>query len=205
MCGIFAILNNDITLDDNVIQKAINIGAKRGPETTTTMETNDDKLFMAFHRLAINGLDNISGQPMTIGGITLICNGEIYNYKALFKSIGVTPTTHSDCEVIIHLYKKFGIDDTLRMLDGVFSFVLYDNQVTYGNKIIHIARDPFGVRPLYIMEHTSKSRFCYNLDSNRNQEPIIAVASELKVLNKLLNDDTSPLTYTSPDGNAHSF
>ena len=206
MCGIFALLNNDNALDGNVIQKAIDAGIKRGPETTTTMETNDDKLLFAFHRLAINGLDNVSGQPMTIDGVTLICNGEIYNYKALFKSIDITPLTHSDCEIIIHLYKKFGIEYTLRMLDGVYSFVLYDNRTPYSNKTVHIARDPFGVRPLYvmehnhnIMEHSAKPHTNDVVGRRTTSEPIIAVASELKVLNKLLNHEGIPLTYSSDE------
>lgn len=210
MCGIFALLNNDDTLGGDVIQTAIDAGVNRGPETTTTMETNDDKLLFAFHRLAINGLDNVSGQPMTIDGLTLICNGEIYNYKALFKSIGVTPLTHSDCEIIIHLYKKFGIEYTLRMLDGVYSFVLYDNRTPYSNKIVHIARDPFGVRPLYIMEHSSNiMEYSAKLHSNdvlgqrKTNEPIIAVASELKVLNKLLNHNNIPLTYSDYESKSY--
>jgi asparagine synthase (glutamine-hydrolysing) len=198
MCGIFALLNNVNTLNIYTIHKAIEAGKKRGPESTNVTESLEEKLLFAFHRLAINGLDEISGQPMTIDNITLICNGEIYNYKALFKSIGVVPTTNSDCEIIIHLYKKFGIETTLRMLDGVYSFVLYDN-TKYGNKIVHIARDPFGVRPLYIMECNPKTRHRnYDMKTHRHaSEPIIAVASELKVLNKLLNDEDVPLTCTS--------
>jgi asparagine synthase (glutamine-hydrolysing) len=60
--------------------------------------------------------------------------------------MNIIPKTQSDCEVIIHLYEKYGINQTLRMLDGVFSFVLYSN-----NHII-IARDPYGVRPLYYLD-----------------------------------------------------
>ncbi len=56
-----------------------------------------------------------------------------------------TPHTDSDCEVIIHLYLKYGIEQTLVMLDGEFAFVLYDRNQ---NKIF-AARDPYGVRPLY--------------------------------------------------------
>ena len=73
MCGIFAILNNTNTFKEETIQRAIDIGVKRGPETTTTFNTNDN-VSMAFHRLAINGLDYASGQPLTLEDITLICN-----------------------------------------------------------------------------------------------------------------------------------
>jgi asparagine synthase (glutamine-hydrolysing) len=106
---------------------------------------------LGFHRLAINGLNKISNQPLIFQDIVLICNGEIYNYKELYALMEIdTPTTGSDCEVIIHLYLKYGIEQTLVMLDGVFSFVLYDNRLTPDlNNKVYIARDPYGVRPLY--------------------------------------------------------
>ena len=102
---------------------------------------------MGFHRLSINGLDSNSGQPITINNVSLIFNGEIYNYKELYTELDIEPTTNSDCEVIIHLYIKYGIEHTLRLLDGVYSFVLYD--ISDINKLpsIYIARDPLGVRP----------------------------------------------------------
>ena len=56
--------------------------------------------------------------------------------------------TKSDCEVIIHLYLKYGIEQTLNMLDGVFAFVLLDEN----KNEVYVARDLFGVRPLFIKE-----------------------------------------------------
>ena len=106
-------------------------------------------VYLGFHRLAINGLDEISDQPMNIdNNITLICNGEIYNYKELFETMGQVPATNSDCEVILHLYRRYGIEQTLQMLDGVFGFVIYDFS-DVDNKKIYVARDPYGVRPLF--------------------------------------------------------
>ena len=89
---------------------------------------------------------------MNIDDICLICNGEIYNFKQLFEMINVKPSTDSDCEIIIHLYKKFGIEYTLSLLDGYFSFVIYDSRDKTKEPIVYIARDPYGVRPLYILK-----------------------------------------------------
>jgi asparagine synthase (glutamine-hydrolysing) len=86
----------------------------------------------------------------------------------------VNPETDSDCEVIIHLYLRYGIDQTLQMLDGVFSFVLFD----LNNSNIYVARDPFGVRPLYQLSNLSN--YC-----------LIGFASELKCLNEFVNIDES--------------
>jgi asparagine synthase (glutamine-hydrolysing) len=109
---------------------------------------------------------------MTIDGITLICNGEIYNYKKLFAYIKIIPSTESDCEIIIHLYKHYGIEYTLQILDGVFAFILYDKE----KELLYVARDPYGVRPLYM------------LNSNGDNNGLaISFASELKVLSELFN------------------
>ena len=108
MCGILAIVNNKNTFSDDNVNKALDAGKNRGPESTT-LEQVDNMLF-GFHRLAINGMDTESGQPMKMDNITLICNGEIFNYKELFKLVDVSPKTNSDCEIILHLYKKYGLE-----------------------------------------------------------------------------------------------
>lgn len=146
MCGIFALLNRKQTLSMDTIIRGFEKGRNRGPEYSVLQDMSGHVLF-GFHRLAINGMDAISNQPISIQNVHLICNGEIYNYKHIYEQLGITPSTHSDCEVIIHLYLRYGMVQTLAMLDGVFAFVLYDSRV---NKI-YVARDPFGVRPLYAM------------------------------------------------------
>jgi len=152
MCGIFALLNNS-NISYNVIQNEFNKGKNRGPEFSK-LESNYMKMILGFHRLAINGLNDESNQPLVIQDVILICNGEIYNYKQLYKNMGITPKTNSDCEVIIHLYIKYGIEQTLTMLDGVYAFVLYDNRLRDDlNSKIYIARDPLGVRPLYYLKN----------------------------------------------------
>ena len=164
MCGIFAILNQEI---NNNIYKSFLLGKKRGPENSIIIAGDEsNNIILGFHRLAINGLDSISNQPINLNNITLICNGEIYNYKELSKNYNFKLNTNSDCEVILHLYLKFGINKTLIMLDGVFAFILIDNN----NNKLFIARDRFGVRPLF--------QRCIN-------NYIYCFSSELKVLSNL--------------------
>ena len=171
MCGIFSLLNNEDCYTPEEINESFMKGQKRGPEFSELKEIDNNLLF-GFHRLAINGLNENANQPMTIDGITLICNGEIYNYKKIYSYINITPSTDSDCEVIIHLYKHYGIEYTLQLLDGVFAFSLYDKQ----KELLYVARDPYGVRPLYML----------NSNSNNNGLPV-SFASELKVLSELFN------------------
>jgi len=152
MCGIFSLINYtncSVALTDEMIEAEFQKGKGRGPESSKLFFKPDFNYVQGFHRLAINGLNPESDQPLYYGGCSLICNGEIYNYKELYKMMGITPNSDSDCEVIIHLYLKYGIKHTLRMLDGVFAFILFTPSTIY------VARDPYGVRPLYFMSPNS--------------------------------------------------
>jgi asparagine synthase (glutamine-hydrolysing) len=175
MCGIFALFNNDNDFNEKFIHDQFMKGKNRGPEFSVLKNVMIRSQF-GFHRLAINGLNTNSNQPLQDGDIILICNGEIYNYKELYELMDIKPNTDSDCEVILHLYKKYGIEQTLQLLDGVFSFVLIDYRLNNSKSKLYIARDPYGVRPLYILKPTN------SINLNRYNSNIIAVASELKVL-----------------------
>jgi asparagine synthase (glutamine-hydrolysing) len=184
MCGIFALLNNTTTFHSNTVKNSFLLGVHRGPEQSI-LKYNDDDVCLGFHRLAINGLNPASGQPMTLQNITLICNGEIYNYKELYTLLGIEGETDSDCEVIIHLYARFGLEYTLQLLDGVFAFVLHDLRDDT-KPFVHVARDPYGVRPLYMVvpaEPRAEHR------AQHTAEPIVAFASELKVLHSLCSSN----------------
>ena len=182
MCGIFALLNNINTqlLNNTIIEEQFYKGKQRGPEYSK-LEYNYLKMCIGFHRLAINGLNIQSNQPIVYEDIILICNGEIYNYKNLYANMNVSPTTDSDCEVIIHLYLKYGIEQTLIMLDGEYSFLLFDNRINNERlNNIYIARDPFGVRPLYQL---------YNINKTQNLNNLYGFASELKCLEYFYNQN----------------
>jgi asparagine synthase (glutamine-hydrolysing) len=175
MCGIFSLLNNTI-FDVDFVNNSFKKGKTRGPENSKLTKVNILCDF-GFHRLAINGLNTNSNQPITVNDITLICNGEIYNYQELYSMLGIVPKSESDCEVIIHLYEKYGIEYTLQLLDGVFSFILCDSRLTNEDSRIYIARDPYGVRPLYYLK-----------PKNNN---IYGFASEIKVLIDLHKETSS--------------
>ena len=166
MCGIFGIINPDNSIIYDTLNKYFIKGSKRGPEFSILKSYYN--VTLGFHRLAINGLNKESNQPFEIDNIYLICNGEIYNYKELAYENNIKLTTDSDCEIILHLYKKFGIEYTLNVLDGVFAFILYD----LNNHCIYIARDPYGVRPLY-----------YFSENN-----VLGFSSTLKCINDLINN-----------------
>ena len=146
MCGIFALLNKG-NISHDIIVEQFNKAQHRGPDNSHINTENNN--FFGFHRLAINGLDTESNQPIIINNILVICNGEIYNYKELYSHISAKATTNSDCEIIIYLYEKYGFEYMLNLLDGVFAIILIDNNI---NKLF-VARDPYGIRPIFYLHN----------------------------------------------------
>lgn len=185
MCGIFFVQNflNPDTL--KVYKKTLLENLKsyqndfyklshRGPDNSIflndTQFSKNYACFWGFHRLAINGQTPESNQPFFLKNCRLICNGEIYNFRELIKEFSLEEEykSQSDCEIIIHLYKKIGIRDMLRRLDGVFALVLHD----YETETTYVARDPVGVRSLFI------SGYDYTYSN------AMIVSSELKAINE---------------------
>ena len=160
MCGIYWFLHTKTNINSDTIEKKFYKGRGRGPDDSKFIKNGNS--LIGFHRLAINDLTTSGEQPFHINDCTLVCNGEIYNHKELVEQYDLNVKSSSDCEVIIHLYKKFGISKTLNLLDGVFAFVLYDSE----EDILIVSRDLFGVRPLY-----------YNFNYDQ-----LEISSELKMM-----------------------
>ena len=158
MCGIFALIGNQETnINSDTRNYYLELSKKirhRGPDWNGIYIDEENKVIIAHERLSIVGVENGS-QPLVNNRdnneLVLSVNGEIYNYNDLYKSVLLEkhiPDTKSDCESIIYLYKEFGEQSTdfVKMLDGIFSFVLYDKNY----ETVIIARDPIGIIPLYI-------------------------------------------------------
>ena len=133
MCGIFGYMSSD-KITQGVLQ-AINVeGMKcksRGPDNTVTRKIGDN-IFLMFHRLKINDTSELGNQPIVHPddyNITVICNGEIYNSEELKSEFDVEWKSNSDCEVLNHVYKKYGFEQMMNKIDGVFAIVLFDQSV----------------------------------------------------------------------------
>jgi asparagine synthase (glutamine-hydrolysing) len=149
MCGILAILGaqeESPARRDRILELSRRL-RHRGPDWSGLFVGQKCWCYLAHERLAI--IDPASGdQPLYNGtkDIVVAANGEIYNHEELKKSMkNKEYHTHSDCEVIAHLYEDVG-EEVVSMLDGMFSFVLVDNR---DNSFI-AARDPIGITPLYL-------------------------------------------------------
>ncbi|KAG2147082.1 hypothetical protein BD769DRAFT_1345941 [Suillus cothurnatus] len=148
MCGILAVHGIEKPAAERTRFLALSKRLRhRGPDWSGCFVGKESILL--HERLAIVGVDT-GAQPLVSedGQVILAVNGEIYNHLELRATLGSTAKfkTHSDCEVIIPLYKKHD-KDLCSMLDGMFSFVLLDESVTPTRVIA--SRDPIGITTLY--------------------------------------------------------
>jgi asparagine synthase (glutamine-hydrolysing) len=148
MCGIvgvFELKSDEQTLRPQVLKMAKKI-RHRGPDWSGIFCCS--KAILAHERLSIVDPES-GGQPLFSkdGKLALAVNGEIYNHQVMRDEMASEYEflTHSDCEIILALYRKKGID-FLEDLNGIFAFALYDIE----NDCYLIARDHMGIIPLYI-------------------------------------------------------
>jgi asparagine synthase (glutamine-hydrolysing) len=145
MCGFVGILKkNGSSPESLILNRMASTINHRGPDEEG--EFIEGPVGFFHKRLSIIDLSTGS-QPMSFEDCTIVYNGEIYNYIELrdeLKKKGHQFASTSDTEVILHLYKEYGPDFT-GMLNGMFAFIIFDK----GKNRLFIARDHFGIKPLY--------------------------------------------------------
>jgi asparagine synthase (glutamine-hydrolysing) len=139
--------------------------ATRGPDGSGEWWSDDGRIGLAHRRLAIIDLSDAGRQPMRDGGdnVVITFNGEIYNHKTLRAELeleGHTFSSHSDTEVLIELYKNCGVEMFSR-LRGMFAFGLWDKT----RRQMLLARDAFGIKPLYYSDDGRSIRFSSQVKS----------------------------------------
>ncbi|WP_127715401.1 asparagine synthase B [Halobacteriovorax sp. HLS] len=161
MCGFTAYLleENDKEIAQQYSSYARRIDY-RGPDQYSHIVLNQ-KVNLHFQRLAIMDLSTSGMQPfISKSGSALVCNGEIYNFEDLKKDLLSDHEFHStsDCEVILPLYKKVGIEKTCKLLDGEFAFVIWDE----AKQSFIAARDQIGIRPLFFGKSLITKQLCFS-------------------------------------------
>lgn len=153
MCGFITGQSKKPWVAEKIIQGLKNIN-HRGPDGNNFVINND--VMLAHARLSIVGVNN-GIQPIENMGISIVVNGEFYNYEEIRKDLiqkGFQFKTQSDSEILIYLYILFGVE-CLSYLHGEFAFSLYDSR----KNIWFCARDRFGIRPL--VWHKSDNGFMF--------------------------------------------
>lgn len=135
----------------------------RGPDSRGIF--NEERVGLGHRRLSIIDTTSDGRQPMTddSGRYVIVFNGEIFNFKELRQKLENTGTSffsHSDTEVLLKLYIKEGAD-CLNQLNGFFAFAIYDKE----EKILFVARDRYGIKPLFVFQDEDKLIFASELKS----------------------------------------
>lgn len=170
MCGIYL---TNIPYEAGIIEKKLESISFRGPDYTGIKKVNE--LTFGHLRLSILDLDPRSNQPMAHESLTLVFNGEIYNYKTVkkeLKDLGYLFKTESDTEVLLIGFKHWG-KAVLDKINGMFAFSIYDAST---NKLFS-ARDRIGVKPFYYYWNNSQLELCSQIrpllkDKKINEEAI---------------------------------
>ena len=149
MCGITGAISfkNIKQKDKKVVQKFNQVLSHRGPDASDVWD--DENVVFGHTRLSIIDLAENSNQPMLSNdeNVVIVFNGEIYNHQEIreeLKDDFVFKTDHSDTEVIINAYKKWGIK-ALDKFVGMFAIALYDKT----KEKVFLVRDRFGKKPFY--------------------------------------------------------
>ena len=162
MCGIAGILDPQNPTESHVVDKLVDSLTHRGPDDRGTYV--DGSMAFGMRRLSIIDLST-GHQPIfnEDGTLCIVFNGEIYNFPELrerLQAAGHKFSTHSDTEAILHLYEERG-EDCLQELQGMFAFAVWDRM----KKKLFVARDRFGIKPLYYAWNGSKLIFSSEIKS----------------------------------------
>src|SRR5690349_21240544 len=162
MCGICGLLSlgpSPEPIDDALITRMTESLAHRGPNDHGVWRAG--RIALGARRLSVIDLSQAGHQPMSNedGSIHITYNGEIYNFRELRNTFRLVERGHqfrsrTDTEVLIHLYEELGMD-MVHLLNGMFAIAIWDAR----RELLHLIRDPYGVKPLFYHQDVNTFRF----------------------------------------------
>jgi asparagine synthase (glutamine-hydrolysing) len=162
MCGIvgFVDLNGERAAKRDLIGRMTSRLAHRGPDADGIWQNESGTVNLGHRRLSIIDLSPSGAQPMISadGRYVISYNGEIYNFidlRSQLEAAGLNFRGTSDTEVLLHAVAHWGVEATLRRLNGMFAFALWDGR----EQLLYLARDRFGEKPLYYGWHNQTFLF----------------------------------------------
>ena len=194
MCSILGVIyrNPQHSIDLNEFKRINRTLQHRGPDDSGVIKFGN--LIMGNNRLSIIGIESKHAkQPIKKNGNALIFNGEIYNYKHIsyqLENDGVKCSNTSDTEVLFKALMYWGIDKTLKKIDGMFAFAFYSK-----NDGIFLARDQMGEKPLYWSYQNNRFWFSSEIKSilkgqNNKAEPNMEKINEFFYSGKIYGKNT---------------
>ena len=202
MCGIAGIFRpKDAPANDDasLIERMTDVLRHRGPNDRGTW--HHGPVSLGHRRLSVIDLSPSGRQPMgnEDGSVQISFNGEIYNFRELKQKYQLEAKGHvfrsrTDTEVMVHLYEELGTG-MFRELNGMFGLALWDGR----RQLLHLARDPFGVKPLFYAWHEGKLYFGSEIKSIL-QVPTFRRKVDLQALHDFLTFDYIPGEQTAFEG-----
>ncbi|MGO9405448.1 MAG: asparagine synthase (glutamine-hydrolyzing) [Terriglobales bacterium] len=191
MCGISGLVNCG---DRETLVRMTNVQTHRGPDDSGVWERcfpDGGYIGLGSRRLAILDLSADGHMPMCNeeGTVWITYNGEVYNFADLRRELeakGHHFRSHTDTEVVLHLYEEYGADrfkDCLNRLNGMFALAICD--LRGASPKLFLARDHFGIKPLYYWERGGKLAFASEVKALL-QVPGIEARMSLEALDKYL-------------------
>jgi asparagine synthase (glutamine-hydrolysing) len=149
MCGIAGFFDQTKTLDEGQLHKYNHVQKRRGPDGNGIFfkSTPTGNIGLGHVRLSILDLSDLGKQPMCFKQLSIVLNGEIYNYKSIQKELiqsGYQFESNSDTEVVLKAFDAWGLK-CVEKFRGMFAFALYDAKEAK----LYLCRDRVGVKPLY--------------------------------------------------------
>ncbi|MGI8807509.1 MAG: asparagine synthase (glutamine-hydrolyzing) [Acidimicrobiales bacterium] len=185
MCGIAGVVGPDPTFHTSVGRMVPQL-THRGPDGHGTWSSPGGHCTLGHTRLAIIDLSTASAQPFVDQrtGLTLVFNGEIYNYRELRAELsgGRTFRSDGDTEVLLAAYARWGTE-CLGHLNGMFGFAVWDEN----RQTLFLARDRFGEKPLYYAQADGHVVFASELRALA-QAPLAIAVDEAVALRHLGSD-----------------
>lgn len=195
MCGIAGKYNfNQKPVPTSSIKRMTDEISHRGPDGEGFYMNGN--IALGHRRLSIIDLSSKGKQPMSTkdGRYTIIFNGEIYNFKELRKKLLDSEykfTSDTDTEVVLYMYSKYG-KESLKKLRGMFAFSIYDRD----KEEIFIARDRYGIKPLYYYYDKDKFLFCSEIKGILVDKTIKRIANDTAIYDFLSYNRTDHLEET---------
>jgi len=150
MCGICGVIDYSQQTSLDVADNMIRLLKHRGPDAQKSLKYESDNadILLSHARLSIIDTSEIANQPMVYKGLTIVFNGEVYNFQEIKEeliALNHSFITSSDTEVILHAFDQWG-EDAISKFNGMFAFAIFDEIA----QKLWLVRDRLGVKPLYL-------------------------------------------------------
>ena len=197
MCGILGYCHGPAGAANarDTLEKGVKSLRHRGPDDSGIWA--EEAIGLGFVRLSILDLSPAGHQPMVSpdGRFVIVFNGEIYNFPDLRTELereGEVFAGHSDTEILLRLVVRLGFDVALTRLRGMFAFAVWDRR----DKVLHIARDRLGVKPLVYAETVRGLAFASEIGSLFALVPDLSRAADYEALDQFLTYQYVPAPLT---------